>query len=89
MPNRALRKLAGAFKYRWGTNILWTRKIALKRTVMRYKPITPKGLEYLNNKPKTIWWEIIAGPPGYKLNALQDHDLVFDKFDYKIRQLPM
>ena len=56
---------------------------------MRYKPITPKGLEYLNNKPKTIWWEIIAGPPGYKLNALTDHDLVFDSHDYKIRQLPI
>lgn len=44
------------------------------------------NLDYLQNKPKNIWWEVIT-PKGYKLNALQDHDLVFDKIDYKIRQL--
>lgn len=81
MPLGSHQKPVQRFKYVLGTNIPWRGKI-------RYKPITPKGLEYLKNKPKTIWWTIITGPPGYKLGILQDHDLVFDKYDYDIRQIP-
>lgn len=47
----------------------------------------PRGLDYLKNEPYTIWWDIIAGPPGCKLNALQDHDLIFDDYDLQIRKL--
>ena len=45
------------------------------------------NLHYLYNTPKTIKWKIIAGPTGYELSSLQDHDLVFDEHDYKIRGL--
>lgn len=38
--------------------------------------------------PKTIWWDVVA-PKGYKLNALMDHDIVFDDYDMKIRKLPI
>ena len=47
----------------------------------------PRGLDYLKNKPYNIWWKIYAGPPGYRLNALQDHDLIFDDYDLKIRKI--
>ena len=55
---------------------------------MRNKPRIPQNLNYLQNKPKTIWWEVIA-PKGADLGIMQDHDLVFDETDYKIRQLPV
>lgn len=45
------------------------------------------NLNYLNNKPVKIWWNVIAGPPGYKLSILQEGDLVFDKKDCQMRQL--
>lgn len=45
-----------------------------------------KNLQYLYKKPKTIWWEVIA-PKGAKLTVLQDHDLVFDQYDYKMRRI--
>jgi hypothetical protein len=41
-------------------------------------------LRYLNNKPKTIWWTVVA-PKGTKLTVLQDHDLVFDDYDLQKR----
>lgn len=50
-------------------------------------------LTYLNNKPYNIWWKVIAGPPPKKggrsspISALQDHDLIFDDYDLKIRKL--
>lgn len=42
---------------------------------------------YLELKPYKIWWNIIAGPPGYKLDILQEYDLIFDDYDLKIRKL--
>lgn len=47
------------------------------------------NLNYLNNTPERVFWKIIAGPPGYKLDILQESDLVYDKHDRKIRQLPI
>lgn len=44
------------------------------------------NLDYLNNKPTTIYWEVVA-PKGAKLSVLQDHDLLFDDYDYKIRRI--
>lgn len=38
--------------------------------------------------PKNINWVVVA-PKGYKLEPLMDHDLVFDDYDMKIRQLPI
>lgn len=43
-------------------------------------------LTYLNNKPYTIWWKVIAGDPR-TISVLQDHDLIFDDYDLKIRKL--
>lgn len=37
--------------------------------------------------PKTIFWDVIA-PIGARLSILQDHDVIFDDYDMKIRQLP-
>lgn len=49
--------------------------------------MTPcEKLAYLNNKPTIIYWQVIA-PKGAKLTVLQDHDLLFDERDYKIRGL--
>lgn len=50
------------------------------------RPLKNDNLDYLRNKPKTIRWGVVA-PKGAKLSVLQDHDLLFDKHDYKIRQL--
>ena len=44
------------------------------------------NLGYLNNIPKTIKWKVIF-PEGAELSSLQDHDLIFDDYDSKIRQL--
>jgi len=44
-------------------------------------------LGYLYGEKQVIWWRIIAGPPGAKLSILQDHDLIFDDYDLKIRKL--
>lgn len=41
-------------------------------------------LDYLYQKPKIIAWKVVAGP---ELNYCQMHDVVFDEYDYKIRQL--
>jgi hypothetical protein len=38
--------------------------------------------------PKRIFWKVIA-PKGYKLDVLQESDLIFDDIDMKIRQLPL
>ena len=35
--------------------------------------------------PQTIYWKIIAG--NRKLDVLEDHDLVFDEYDYHIRKI--
>ncbi len=45
-----------------------------------------KSLEsdYLYNIPKIIVWKRIVGP---ELDYCQMHDVVFDQYDYKIRQL--
>ena len=44
------------------------------------------SLDYLMNKPKTVWWKVIT-PSKYKLSILQEYDLVFDKKDCEIRQI--
>jgi len=35
--------------------------------------------------PRTIYWKIIAG--NRKLTVLEDHDLIFDNYDLKIRKI--
>lgn len=42
-------------------------------------------LNYLKLKPKRIYWKVIAGPDD--LSEIQQSDLVYDAYDYKIRQL--
>jgi hypothetical protein len=44
------------------------------------------NLNYLLNRPKTIWWKVVS-PPEARLSILQDHDLIFDDYDLKIRKL--
>ncbi len=44
----------------------------------------PQNLDYLQNKPKRINWEIVVGP---SLHPLQMYDLVFDDIDLKIRKI--
>ena len=51
------------------------------------KHVKNYDLQYLENKPKKINYKIIAGPPGAKLSSLQDHDLIYDAQDLKIRKL--
>lgn len=46
-----------------------------------YLKYTEKGY------PKKIWWKIIAGPPDFRLSILQEYDLIFDEYDYKIRKI--
>lgn len=46
-----------------------------------------KNLDYLQLPPKTINYRIVAGPPGARLSSLQDHDVIFDKYDLKMRKL--
>ena len=41
-------------------------------------------LDYLYNKPKIIVWRVVVGP---ELDYCQMHDIVYDEYDYKIRQL--
>lgn len=53
------------------------KKIALKQ----------HSLDYLKLPPKTINYKNIAGPKGCRLSSLQDHDIIFDKYDLKIRKL--
>lgn len=59
---------------------------------MRTKLINNKNYDYWKNPekpyPKNIYWEVIA-PKGERLNVLMDHDVVFDDYDMKIRQLPI
>lgn len=47
----------------------------------------PNNLEYLKLPPKTINYRIVASAPGVRLSSLQDHDIIFDKQDLKIRKL--
>lgn len=35
--------------------------------------------------PKTIYWKVIAG--NRRLSVLEDHDIVFDDYDLKIRRI--
>lgn len=48
--------------------------------------VLDKKLDYLYNKPTTIYWNVIA-PKGYRLSVLEDHDLIYDDYDLKIRKL--
>jgi hypothetical protein len=49
--------------------------------------MTPhQNLAYLELKPKIIHWKVVA-PLGAKLSVLQDHDLIYDDKDLKIRKL--
>jgi len=41
---------------------------------------------YLQNRPKTIYWTVVT-PKSYKLSVLEDHDLIFDNHDCKIRRI--
>lgn len=43
-------------------------------------------LDYMNETPKKITWRIVAGG---ELEDIQMYDIVFDEYDYKIRQLEM
>jgi hypothetical protein len=45
-------------------------------------------LDYLNNKPEIVWWDVVA-PIGARLSVLQDHDLIYDEYDRRIRKLPL
>lgn len=45
------------------------------------------NLRYLYNAPKIIRWKVVASAPRVKLSPLQQYDLVFDKYDLKIRQI--
>jgi hypothetical protein len=45
---------------------------------------TIEELEYLNNKPRRIFWKHVVGPD---LTEIQESDLVYDAYDFKIRQL--
>ena len=38
---------------------------------------------YLNNKPTTIYWYVVAG--NRRLSVLEDHDLIFDQKDMDMR----
>lgn len=42
--------------------------------------------QYLKHRPHRIFWDVVA-PKGAKLSVLQESDLVFDKYDLKIRKL--
>lgn len=42
-------------------------------------------LRYLNNKPKTIYWTVIAG--NRKLNFYESYDLIYDQKDLNIRKI--
>lgn len=59
---------------------------------MRTKPINNKNFNYWKETtkpyPKTIWWDVVV-PKGAKLSIMQDHDIVFDDYDMKIRGLPV
>ena len=43
------------------------------------------NLDYLKNKPKKVYWKVVAGER--KLSYYESFDLVFDKYDSKIRGL--
>lgn len=45
-----------------------------------------QNLAYLSLKPRIIYWKVIA-PKGVKLSVLQDHDLIFDDKDLRIRRM--
>ncbi len=45
------------------------------------------NLDYLKLPPKRINWKIVARPSGAKLSSLQDHDIIFDKTDLRIRKI--
>lgn len=57
---------------------------------MRSKTVNNKNYNYWKETekpyPKTIWWDVVA-PKDFVLSMLQDHDVVFDDYDMKIRQL--
>lgn len=42
------------------------------------------NLDYLKEKPKVIRWEVVAGP---ELGFIQTYDVVYDEYDYRIRQI--
>jgi hypothetical protein len=42
-------------------------------------------LNYLNNRPARINWEVVAG--NRQLNYYESYDLLFDDKDFKIRGL--
>lgn len=35
--------------------------------------------------PRKIWWKVIAGDRN--LSIIQEYDVIFDEYDYKIRKL--
>lgn len=57
---------------------------------MRHKLINNKNYDYWKETqkpyPKRINWEVVT-PRGAELTSLQDHDIVFDSYDMRIRQL--
>lgn len=53
---------------------------------MQNKGFRASGLQYLTNKPKRLFWKVIA-PAGAKLEYLQESDLIYDQYDLRIRKL--
>ena len=50
-------------------------------------PFLPRiDTRYVEMKPRRINWKVIAGNDD--LSEIQRHDVVFDNYDLKIRQLP-
>ena len=45
----------------------------------------PKGLSYLDRRPRRINWEVVAGNPY--LSLTERYDLIYDDYDLKIRGL--
>lgn len=50
------------------------------------KKLPFKNLDYLQNKPYKVWWNVVV-PKDYKLSILQEYDLIFDDYDLRIRKL--
>lgn len=44
------------------------------------------NLDYLNNTPEYIQYQVVAGPTE-NLHSINLRDIVFDDFDWKIRQM--
>lgn len=83
MPLGLRRKPLDAFKQYTGQGsslipLLFTTELLMQSSAI--------SLNYLNNKPKRIYWTVVC-PSSYRLSVLQDSDLIYDDKDLKIRGL--